>query len=176
MRNEPDGSLGGINTYAYVGGNLLSMVDPDGLAACYVDYTGYQVDTGMGFTLPLGHAGVLTYSSNGSTSYAEYGRYPNGEGVVLPQADGNVRSFKVPNLQMGKDGQPTEASMSALQAALSKSGGKGGAVSLTCEKEADEKKVKAAILAIASNANRPKYSLAGNNCKTFARGAVGAGR
>jgi hypothetical protein len=111
-----------------------------------------------------------------TTTYYEYGRYSSGVGAVLPQVDGNVRSFSVPDLKMGKDGQPTSESMSALQAALSRSGGKGGAVSLTCDKDADEKKVKAAILAIAANANRPKYSLAGNNCKTFARGAVGAGR
>ena len=72
ISEDPAGFLGGLNLFAYVGGNPLIQVDPTGLAGMVVLFPGYSVDTGMGFRLPLVHAGVVAIDNvTGATQYFE---------------------------------------------------------------------------------------------------------
>ena len=80
---------------------------------------------------------------------------------------------------MGKDGQPTPESMDALAAALSRKAGKNTKAKLTCDANADEKKVYENAMSFANNQSRPKYNWkpwSANQCRTFSKGAFNAGR
>jgi hypothetical protein len=69
---------------------LFPGIDPFGLDANEVNYDYCPVNTGYGFHLPLGHAGVVSVNpATGETRYYEYGRYEDKE-------CGNVERRKVP--------------------------------------------------------------------------------
>lgn len=183
VSRDPIGQQGGRNEFSYVGGDPISLVDPEGLAACLVMFPSMPIDTGLGFTSTSlgGHGGVLTYDAKGRTQYHEYGRYPSDQaiGIGLPSDEGNIRRVSVPNLKMGSDGQPTSASMDALRRSLEKSAGKGTTANLVCDAGADENSIRGYISGVAGNPDRPKYSWkpwSSNQCRDFANRAFNAGR
>jgi RHS repeat-associated protein len=161
-----------FNRYAYANNNPMKYTDPDGRDAVGIVYKGYQVDTGFGFKLRLGHGGVLLIDNdNGRTKYYEYGRYdPNGKGIIgekLPQNEGNIRTVSVPDAVIGDDGKATKDSLQKIYDSLSKSAGKGNAVDATYHETADFQKGKEYVEGLAKNKNRDKYSVYGCNCFDF---------
>lgn len=78
----------------------------------------------MGFNLALGHGAVVTVDpKKGKTQYYEFGCYTDKE-------CGNVRRRPVPDLSMGKDGQPTKESLVALYKFTSEKYGHGSTVTI----------------------------------------------
>lgn len=174
LSEDSIGFAAGTNFYSYVNNNPISLIDPLGHDACYVSYPDYPINYSGNSTSTLlgGHAGVVGYDeATGATRYYEYGRYDK-------EQNGIVRRLNVPNLDIGKDGSPTAESLEALKKALSERAGKNTQPVLQCEK-ADEQKVYDFAEAYKNNPNRPPYSWKPwnpNHCRSFARGAIDAGR
>jgi len=161
--------------YTYAHQNPVRFSDPDGRAAMAVYFQGYQVDTGKGFSLPLGHAGVVAIDNkSGATQYFEFGRYGGKYGDVRGP-------FDVGTVTFGKDGMPTEKSMDAIKATLSKSFGKDNIPNTIYNADADAGKVIEFALDRQKNVKDHPYTLNPfsenklNFCDTFAKDALKAG-
>ncbi|ECY8245720.1 RHS repeat protein, partial [Salmonella enterica subsp. enterica serovar Remo] len=166
ITQDPIGLDGGWNPYMYPL-NPVQGIDPLGLDAIQINYDYYPVNTGMGFNLPLGHGAVVTVDpKTGKTQYYEFGRYTD-------KKCGNVRRRPVPDLSMGKDGQPTKESLDALYKFTSEKYGHGSTVTPTYYSDTNYKS--ANEYAEDFSKKHDCYSLIGNNCKTFAHDAATAG-
>ncbi len=157
-----------LNRYAYSLNNPYKYIDPDGRDAILVKYVGYQVNTGYGFRLPLGHSAVIAVNPDtGSTKYFEYGRYGGDFG--------KVQNPEVPNLFM-ENGKPTEKSLKNLYKYISEHSGQSKPVDATYYDDADFNKVVDFATERMNDKNRAPYNKWTNNCKTFSKEAVEAGR
>jgi hypothetical protein len=158
-----------------VGGNPLSRIDPRGLAGMAVYFSGYQVDTGHGFSLPLGHAGVIAIDNNtGATQYFDFGRYGGQYGDVRGP-------FDVGTMKFDKNGMPTDDSLNAIRNTVSTLYGKGTFPNTVYDGSADAQKIIDFALDRQKNVDKYPYSINpfGKNkfnvCDTFAKDALGAG-
>ncbi len=175
------GNIHSFNRYAYANNNPYKYVDPDGRDAVGIVFDDYQVNTGYGFKLPLGHAGVLLIDNDsGLTKYYEFGRYsPNTAGIIgekLAKEKGNIINRGVPNAVIGKDGKPTQESLNKIYSSLSKSAGKGHKVDATYHEGSDFKKMHSYINGLANDKGRDEYSILGNTCYSFMNETIKAGK
>jgi RHS repeat-associated protein len=169
ITRDPLGEAGGINLYGFVGGNPVNWVDPSGLDAIYINYDYYPIETPIG-KLPLGHGGVVAVDTKaGVTKYYEFGRYGDKRGVVRGAPD-----IEIPNVEIGKNGLPTQQSLGKLYEYLSKKLGKGSKISATYYPNTNFQ----AVIDFAEKfrKNHPDYSIFTNNCKTFGKTAATAGQ
>jgi RHS repeat-associated protein len=169
------------NSYVYVDNSPTLKVDPTGWDGIVINYDYYPVtisdnihipfcdcDTGK-IKAPLGHgAAIAVDPKTGHTTHFEYGRYDSDSG--------NVRQMPVPDLVMGDDGTPTAASLDNLYDYISKHYGHGSHVDATYYPDADYKKIIRFAKQRMNDKKRKPYNILTNNCKTFARDAVNAGR
>jgi RHS repeat-associated protein len=173
ISEDPIGFGGGqLSFYAYVGGSPLNMIDPLGLSGIYINYPDYPITIpGTSTQVALGHAAVVAIDDNtGTTQYFEYGRYDSDFG--------NARQEPVPNVQIGDDGLPTQASLANLLNFVSKHYGHGGPVDAQYYQDADYQKIVDFARNRIRDKNRDAYSwnpLHMNTCKTFAHDAISAG-
>ena len=159
----------GISPYAFCINNPVKFVDPDGRDAVIVVFPDYKISTPLGKIGGLGHAGVLLIDNKtGLTKYYEYGRYDKEE-------KGEVRSVRISNVTIGKDGKPTQKSLNKVMGELSNKAGKNGRIdgayieSDDFESMNDYAKSKSDEN---SDPDRESYNLTGNNCGTFASDVV----
>jgi RHS repeat-associated protein len=171
-QEDPVGLAGGVNLYGFAEGDPTTYEDPFGLDVIYIEFVGYSVNTGSGY-LPFGHGAVVAVAPDGTTTYYEYGRYPDPT-TGKPSTRGFVRQRPVPNLVMGKDGKPTAESLRHLYSYISTNYGKGIPVRATYIAGADHTKVRQYAEGLANDPTRPDYNFFTNNCFTFCRNALGA--
>jgi RHS repeat-associated protein len=116
ISEDPKGFDAGVNFYAYCLDNPINCNDPTGKAGMVVTFPGYNVDTGLGFRIPLVHGGVVAIdNSTGNTQYFEFGRYGGQYGDVRGPID-------VGNVTFNSNGSITRDSMQTLNQNLSKFG------------------------------------------------------
>ncbi|MDI9237966.1 RHS repeat-associated core domain-containing protein [Lysobacter sp. LF1] len=158
--------------YCYARNNPYKFADPDGRDAIPVVFPDYKITVGPLKVSGLGHAGVLVINNKtGHTRYYEYGRYDkDGKGVV--------RTFRISNVTMGKDGRPTQQSLQRVLRQISDRAGHGGAIQgayVRNDNDAAMRGYAEGRMARNSDSKRESYSLTSNNCATFATGVVHAG-
>ena len=151
--------------YAYCLNTPINMIDPDGNDGIFITFPDYQISTPIGRVGGLGHAGVLLINNkSGLTKYYEYGRYDS-------ENKGIVRSFKVPNVVIDQNGNPTTESLNATLQSVSEQAGHGGRIEgAYVESDKFNEMNNYAIEKMNENSNpdRKEYSLLKNNCGTFA--------
>jgi hypothetical protein len=183
-----------LAVYSYVLHNPLSFTDPDGRDAIAIAFPDYKIrahpDIAINHTFKtrfgdipfkfthegkygnLGHAGiVLIDNKTGYTRYFEYGRYDK-------EKLGIVRTMRVPNVKIGKDGLPTKDSLTKLMATISRQSGQGGKVEGAYVQNGNySSMLDYSQGRIKSNTDpeRESYGLWSNQCMTFSKDMLESG-
>ena len=151
--------------YVYCLNTPINMIDPDGNDGIFIAFPDYKISTPIGGIGGLGHAGVLLINNeSGLTKYYEYGRYDS-------ENKGIVRSFKVPNVVVDKNGTPTAESLNVTLQSVSEQAGHGGRIEgayVKSDKFDEMNNYAKEKMSENSNPDRKEYSLLKNNCGTFA--------
>ena len=127
----------------------------------------------------FGHAGLLSIHSDGTATYSRFG--PQNGGLERAYGPGQVRTTSMPNVQIGGDGLPTQASDQALkQAAAQFEGVDLLTVGIDYFKTSDSETANLdqyiQTRQAAYNAGKiPNYGVIGNNCANYAMGGLVAG-
>lgn len=164
---------GDANFFVYASSDSINMIDPNGLGGCYVYWPGYPIEIpNTERSIPLNHAGVLSWDEGGNTRYYEYGRYRSNFG--------EVERRPVPDLEIGPDGKPSADSWAAVKDALDRRG-KGTKAKFYCDDDADADKINQFAETRKNDSNRRPYSWNPlpwkyNTCVSFAMDALDAGR
>jgi uncharacterized protein RhaS with RHS repeats len=160
--------------YTYALDNPLKYVDPNGKDAIPIVFKDYKISAfGIKWS-GLGHAGILLIDNKtGLTKYYEYGRYDK-------EGKGWVRQHRVSNVAMDKKtGMPTAESLTKVLGEISKAAGQGGDITGAYVKNDNFKEMNDHAQqqkSENSNPNRDEYSLTGNNCGTFVKETLEAGK
>ncbi len=159
-----------MSPYAYVLNRPTVMIDPDGNDVIPIVFPDYQIQTSAGKIPGLGHAGVIIIDNKtGNAKYYEYGRYDKEE-------KGIVRSYSLGKLKFGKDGLPTQESLTKVLKTVSQKSGHNGTVAGVYIKDDNYEKMKEyADKKEKENKDpyREEYALRNNNCGTFMVETVG---
>jgi uncharacterized protein RhaS with RHS repeats len=159
--------------YTYTLDNPLKYVDPNGKDAIPIVFKDYKISAlGVKWS-GLGHAGILLIDNKtGTTKYYEYGRYDK-------EGKGLVRQRTVSDVVMDKNGMPTKESLTKVLGEISKEAGKGGNITGAYIKNDNFKEMNDYAhdrKSENSDPNREGYNITGNNCGTFMKETLGAGK
>lgn len=157
--------------YSYCAGDPVNKFDPDGRDGIFIVFPDYKISTSLGKLSGLGHAGVLLIDNkSGLTKYYEYGRYDT-------EGKGLVRKQTVPNVIIGEDGRPTQASLDKALSVISAKAGQNGRIEGAYVKSDNfdiMNNYAKQRMEDNNNENRKPYSLTSNNCGTFAKDVLEA--
>jgi hypothetical protein len=148
--------------YSYALNNPLTFVDPTGMDAVAVNFSGMVAG--------LGHEGILAISSDGAATYSRFGpaeqTFGGGYGLSEPgQADVTNLNVKV---QFGSDGLPTPDSYKAIESAVAGvEKVSASTVRLNYFKTSDAETASLREWMKQPQANAGKYKLCTRNCANY---------
>jgi hypothetical protein len=159
--------------YAYAVNNPLVFTDPTGKDAVAVNFSGMVAG--------LGHEGILSIHSDGSSTYARFGPatqdFAGGYGLNEPGLVGEKGPTDLPKVQFGSDGLPTNASYTALKQAMARAEGVDpSTVRMNYFKTSETETSALDAWIQQQQANPGRYRLCSRNCAVFTvRGLVAGG-